>query len=418
MNELSLKEFRPAKPATTNPVLKGKRAVVLLFGVYPNDARPRLEAEALVRQGMDVEVICLREHDAEPLEEIIDGLKVTRVPFDHKRSSRVRYYFEYGAFILICAAKLASRSLRRRYDLVHVHNMPDVLVFSAIVPKLLGAKIILDLHDPMPELYTTIFDLPPRHWFVRLLELSERWSIGFSNLVLTPNIAFRNLFAERSGQPDKVHIIMNSPERNIFSPRKCTRPPSPTKPVFCVMFHGTLLDRHGLDTAVKAVAQLRQRIPGLQLDIYGKRTEYVPHIEQLAEELGVKDLVHLHGNKSLAEIAHAILATNLGVIPNKRTPFTEINMPTRIFEYLAMNRPVIAPSTIGIRDYFNDNNLLFFEPGDTSDLAKQIAWVYDHPTETADFTKRGRTVFSNYLWSKERRRFVTLVSNLFRHKNP
>jgi glycosyltransferase involved in cell wall biosynthesis len=414
MNAVAIKAASPANPAKIASVLKGKRAAVLLFGVYPNDARPRLEAEALVRQGMEVEVICLREHDAEPLEEMMDGLKVTRVPFDHKRSSRARYYFEYGAFILICAAKLAWRSLHRRYDLIHVHNMPDVLVFSALVPKLLGAKIILDLHDPMPELYSTIFDLSPKHWFVRLLKLSERWSIAFSNLVLTPNIAFRNLFAARSGRPDKVHIVMNSPERNIFSPRKCVRTPSPTKPVFRVMFHGTLLDRHGLDTAVKAIAQLRQRIPGLQLDIYGKRTEHVPHIEQLAEELGVNDLVHLHGNKSLAEIAQAILGTNLGVIPNKRTPFTEINMPTRIFEYLAMGRPVIAPSTIGIRDYYNDDNLLFFEPGDASDLAKQIAWVYDHPIEAAGFIKKGRTVFSDFLWSKEQRRFVNLVANLFR----
>ncbi len=66
MNESAVMTARPATSAKTNSVLKGKRAAVLLFGVYPNDARPRLEAEALVRQGMDVEVICLREHDSEP----------------------------------------------------------------------------------------------------------------------------------------------------------------------------------------------------------------------------------------------------------------------------------------------------------------------------------------------------------------
>src|SRR5258706_7941040 len=131
-----------ATSAKAGSVLKGKKAVILLFSVYPNDARPRREAQALVRQGMEVEIICLREHDSEAISEITNGLKVTRVPFNHKRSSQARYYFEYGAFILICAAKLAWRSLRKRYDLVHVHNMPDVLVFSAIVPKLLSAKVV------------------------------------------------------------------------------------------------------------------------------------------------------------------------------------------------------------------------------------------------------------------------------------
>ncbi len=79
-----------------------------------------------------------------------------------------------------------------------------------------------------------------------------------------------------------------------------------------------------------------------------------------------------------------------------------------------MGRPVIAPSTIGIRDYYHNENLLFFEPGDAADLAKQIAWVYEHPSETAGFIKKGRAVFSEYLWSKERRRFVNLVADLFR----
>jgi len=266
----------------------------------------------------------------------------------------------------------------------------------------------------MPELYTTIFGFPPDHWFVKLLKFSERRSIAFADLVLTPNLAFRNLFAARSGQPDKIHIIMNSPEREIFSPRQYARNTSSAKPAFRVMFHGTLFDRHGLDTAVKAVAHLRQRIPHLQLDIYGKRTSYVERIEQLAADLGVKDMVHLHGKKSHREIAEAILATSLGVIPNKRTPFTEVNMPTRIFEYLSMDKPVIAPSTIGIRDYFNGDNLLFFEPDDSVNLAEQIAWVHDHPEETGDFIKRGRNVYKNHLWIKERRRFVTLVADLFR----
>jgi glycosyltransferase involved in cell wall biosynthesis len=138
-------------------------------------------------------------------------------------------------------------------------------------------------------------------------------------------------------------------------------------------------------------------------------------IEQLAEKLNIKDVVKLHGNKSLEEIARAIVVTDLGVIPNKRTSFTEINMPTRIFEYLAMGKPVIVPSTIGIRDYFNEDNMLFFEPDNFEDLARQILRAYDHPDEAATYVKRGRSVYSGYLWVKERRRFITLVEGLLSH---
>src|SRR6185312_5770487 len=95
------------------------------------------------------------------------------------------YIGQYSSFLLTSLVYLAFRSLTRRYDFVHVHNMPDVLVFSALVPKILGAKVVLDLHDPMPELMQTIFQLPEDSFSVRVLKRFEKWSIGFADLVLT-----------------------------------------------------------------------------------------------------------------------------------------------------------------------------------------------------------------------------------------
>ncbi len=99
---------------------------------------------------------------------------------------------------MLSGAILAGRALKRRYDLVHVHNMPDVLVFSALVPKLLGAKVILDLHDPMPELMMTIFGLRENSRSVRLLKILEKWSLGCADAVLTVNEACKKIFSARS----------------------------------------------------------------------------------------------------------------------------------------------------------------------------------------------------------------------------
>ena len=41
--------------------------------------------------------------------------------------------------------------------MIHVHSVPDFLVFAALVPKLLGARIILDIHDILPEFYASKF---------------------------------------------------------------------------------------------------------------------------------------------------------------------------------------------------------------------------------------------------------------------
>ena len=115
--------------------LRGRHAAVLLFSYFPADPRPRRAAQALVSAGVSIEVICLQNDESEPRHETIGGIDVFRIPIKRCRGSKVRYFTQYSAFILRSFLRLAFRSLSRRYDFVHVHNMPDVLVFGALVPK-------------------------------------------------------------------------------------------------------------------------------------------------------------------------------------------------------------------------------------------------------------------------------------------
>src|SRR5580765_1394891 len=182
--------------------LRGKRVAVLLFSHYPADPRPRRAAEALAAHGAQVDLICLRDGNGEAARETYGNINVTRVPLKRERGGKLGYIRQYVAFVLTSFFYLTSRSLTRRYHLVHVHNMPDVLVFGAIVPKLLGAKIVLDLHDPMPELMRTIFKLPEDSFSVVVLKWLEKSSIRFSDLALTVNLACKRIYSSRSCRPD------------------------------------------------------------------------------------------------------------------------------------------------------------------------------------------------------------------------
>ena len=208
---------------------------------------------------------------------------------------------------------------------------------------------------------------------------------------------------------------MNSPQDDVFDPARFAAADSATRSgkQFRLMYHGFLVERHGLDMAVEAVAGLRALIPGITFDFYGSRTPYVRRIEAQIEKLGLQNQMVYHGRKSLEEIAAAITAVDLGVIPNRRTLFTEINFPTRIFEYLALGKPVIVPRTRGICDYFDETQILFFNPDDVADLARVIQWVWEHPQETAEIVRRGREVYLHHLWSVEKSRFLTLAEGLF-----
>ena len=250
----------PVQTPTPRP-FAGKKAAVLLFSDYPDDPRPRREAEALVEAGMEVDLIC-QQDPGQAAHEVINGVNVRRIPIQRYRAGKFTYLVQYSQFIAWTGLALLFRSFSKKYDLVHVHNMPDILVFSGLAPKLRGAKVILDLHDPMPELMMSIFGVPEDHLLVRFLKFLEKWSIRFADQVLTVNSQCKQIFSKRSCKPEKVRVILNTPDEKIFCAREASpvAERDPARP-FVLMFHGSLVERNGVDLAVQAVRRLRKTIP-------------------------------------------------------------------------------------------------------------------------------------------------------------
>lgn len=387
------------------------RVAAVVFSYYRWDARVRREAESLVEAGMAVDVICLQK-DGEARHEFIHGVSIHRMPLGRKRAGQLRYIFEYFAFTLVAFLKLSIRHMVKRYDIIHVHNMPDFLVFTALLPRLTGSKVVLDLHDPTPEVYMAKYSIGPSHPIVQLLKGVEKVSIRFANVVLTPNIAFRNLFVARGCPPQKIHIVMNTPDPNIFKGVKSGKNQTErNQDVVRLMYHGTVVERHGLQTAVEALPIIRKEGLDVILDVYGEG-DFVEKFLRLVDEKGLAESVFYHGHVLLDNIPHEIEKCDMGLIPNMRTEFTELNFPTRIFEYLSMGKPVVAPRTRGILDYFDDESLYLFEPGDAHSLAATILRAWNNRAECQAILERGRQVYLAHEWDVERPQFCELFAGL------
>ncbi len=396
--------------------LRGKHAAVLLFSYFPADPRPCRATEALVAAGVSVEVVCLQKDEFEPRREALNGVHVIRIPIKRRRGSKKEYFIQYAAFIVRSFGQLAVRSFARRYDFVHIHNMPDVLVFSALVPKLLGAKIVLDLHDPMPELMQTIFGLPEASVSVRLLKRLEKLSIGFSDLAVTVNLACKRIFSSRSCRADKITVVMNAPDDRIFrfrAPQLNGSSESDTSCAFSILYHGSLVPRNGFDLAVEALVIARRRVPQARLMVCGERCAFFEEVMKSVEERGLEESVQYLGVKNRRQIVEAINSCDVGVVPNHRNMFTQINTPTRIFEYLSLGKPVIAPRTLGIEDYFGSNDLLYFDAGDCEDLARQIEFAYFNRSELARIVERGQQIYLANNWSRQKLNLLRSISELF-----
>ena len=388
---------------------------MVTFSPYPGDPRPRRAVDTLIQEGITVDLVCLGD-GASPRQETLKNVNVIRLPIENRRGGKLAYAYQYSAFILISSAIFALRSLIRRYDLVYVHNMPDILVLSALVPKMLGAKVILDLHDPMPELMTTIFNLDKDSSSVRLIRRLEKWSLARADFVITVNVTCKRIFSSRSCRPEKIGVVMNSPDGAIFPFRAAqghALNSGAQNKAFVIMYHGSLVERNGLDLAVEALARVRKTVPNVELRIYGHKTPFLERVMEAGRQKGVQDAIQYLGPKRLEDLVSEIDACDVGVIPNQRNAFTEINTPTRIFEYLALGKPVIAPNTTGIRDYFGKDSLLFFEPGNSEDLADKIEYAFFHGAETTEMVKQGQKVYREHSWPNERSQLVRFVSGLF-----
>lgn len=383
---------------------------MVVFSSYPIDVRVRREAEALTSAGIKVDVLCRTSRDELPKEEV-RGVTTYRIKLNRKRSGKIGYIWEYFYFFMWAFWKLTILNLSKRYDIIHVHNMPDFLVFTSIVPKIFGAKVILDLHDPMPELFTSLFKTSQSSSIFKILLKIEKFSIWYSDAVFTPNLAFKNIFASRSCPPEKVYIIMNSPDENVFKYFDNTNREESIASKYVLMYHGAIIEQHGLDIGLMAVAILRERIPNIKLIIFGSGN-FLVKAERLIDELNIRDLIELKGSVINDEIAMFIPKIDIGIIPNRINTFTQINFPVRIFEYLINGKPVIVPKTRGISDYFGDDSIFYFNSGSPESLADMIFEVYSNKHKRETILKKSVEVYKQYRWSEQKIKLVAIAKHL------
>jgi glycosyltransferase involved in cell wall biosynthesis len=384
-------------PATNSPA---SRICIVRHYYYPEDPRSRREAEALAAAGHHVDILTLR-HAGEPAREVINGVHVRRLPVQHYRGSYLHYAYEYGAFFVLSFLILTARFVRRRYDIVQVNSLPDFLVFAAAVCKLFGARLVLDMHECTPELFCTKYRVSLGHPAVRLLAWVEQRCLGFADQVITCTPQQREIFASRGTPPEKIAVVLNSANSAIFRPR--TAEPMLWQPggSFELVAHGLIAERYGLDTMVRAVALLTCEIHGIVLHIYGKG-DYLPEVEALAHRLGVADRVIAHGFVPQEELLEGIGRANAGVIAAKRDKFRDLTHTQKMFEYVAMRKPVVIAETSAIRTHFDESCFQFFASDDPADLARALRELYNNPDRAVAMVKAASRLYRAYAWDAQR----------------
>ncbi len=384
------------------------RACMLAYTFYETDTRVRRYAEALVERGDQVDAIALRR-DGQKRDEIVAGVHVYRLQKrKHDESGPFSYLAKLLLFFVRSAWVVTRNHLRARYDVIHVHSVPDFEVFATVVPRLMGARIFLDIHDIVPELYASKFKISHSSVVFKLLVILERLSVRYSHHVIIANHLWHERLVQRSARPERCSTILNYPDLSVFyrRPRKITN-----KNEFVMFYPGTLSWHQGIDLVISAMAHLGNKAPNLRFIIFGDGHER-DRLLAMAKELGLEDRVTIMQERPASEVAEAMAKADLGVEPKRKHSFANEALSTKILEFMAMDVPVLASDTRVHEMYFKDGTVQYFESENIADLAAKILELMHDPDKCDALRARGRSLVQDYGWKEKKGEYLSLVDRV------
>jgi glycosyltransferase involved in cell wall biosynthesis len=318
----------------------GSALILVENDSVPADTRVWAECTSLGRHGWDVTVISPKGLDRD-VEEFSDpqGIQIHR--FDFAQSgSRAGYVSEYGLAFVRMRALVRRLSRSKRFDVVQACNPPDFLLLAAIALRRRGAATVLDHHDLSPELYVAKYGR--RRALLPAVKAMERVGFALADTVLATNESFREIAIARGHKaPEDVFVVRNGPDTNTFRP---TEPDSEVRAgaTNVIGYVGLIGFQDGVDVALEALAVLRGRRHDWRAVFIGDG-DALPDAKALSRRRGLDDVVSFTGYVREPErLVRMIAAFDICISPEPRNPLNEHSTFTKVAEYMAVGRPVVA----------------------------------------------------------------------------
>lgn len=387
-------------------------AMVMHTGYPEGETRMDWQAAALRDAGHDVSVVALRRPGEAPVE-VIDGIAVHRLRERRVLSARLlRQGVEYARFILRARAHLRRLHAQAPVDVVQVRAPPEALVAVATLPRL-GPRVVLDIHDVLPEFLATRLGRSMADPRVRLAMFQERFAMRRADCVVTVSEPWRRRLVANGLDPRRSRVVMNLADPRYFRPRTS----APVEPVdagdpFRIVYHGSITERYGIDVLLRAVAIAARDVPGLELVLHGGGRD-LERMRELASALDLgRHAVIEQRLVPTAEVAALVSTAHLAVIPYRGDTFTRTIVPSKMFEYAAMGVPMIASRTEGVVEHFRDSEVILVPPGDHDAVARAIVELRYDPARRARLAEATAGIRERHAPGPQIDAYVRLIESL------
>lgn len=378
-----------------------RRALFVSHSYYLRDTRLRRHAEALAAERWDVEVLCARDA-GERRRQRVNGVRIRRLPSRRRRGSKARYVFEYLTFMLLATSAVVWRALRHRYALCYVLSLPNILVVAGLPARWRGARLILDVRDPMPEFFSSKY---PDARLAKVLRVEERLACRIASTVVTVSPVMADLLTRTGVDRDAIGVVMNVPDPAIFGDAgDAVRAPQDRT----ILYTGTVATRYGVDLLPTAVARLRDEIPGLRLRVVGDG-DAMALVASIAAAEGISNLVQLEGPQPLESIPRIAREAWMGVQVHREDALMRYCLSTKVLEWCAVGLPAIVGRTPALESILREDEVAFVEPGDLEGLCAALRAAHDDAAALASRGMRAREATRRFDWAHERSTLLEIV---------
>lgn len=260
--------------------------------------------------------------------------------------------FDYLSF-LFSSKKEIKRSIEE--------FKPDIVIgFTSLVSSYWGMRFARKRRIPYIDYWTDITHrLVPFKPFRLIAKLIEREIIKNSEIVLAINESLRDYTITMGANLAFTQVITGGIDFDRFNPSIDTRPMRTkyniSEDELVLFFMGWIYEFSGLKEVVLELSKNKGEYPNLKLLVVGEG-DYYSRLREIVKQTNMEDHVILTGKRPYEEIPQLIAAADICLLPAYNNEIMRSIVPIKMYEYLAMHKPVISTKLEGVIKEFGYHN--------------------------------------------------------------